>query len=65
MWQGNEVAYGGRMVVENGFLYAVGCQGGFLVENCRVARVPILEVLFKHGATMLAGMRGVLTQTQP
>jgi hypothetical protein len=55
MWQGTEVAYGGGWLVEDGLLYAVGCQGGFLVENCRVARVPILEVLFKQAWRYYAG----------
>jgi hypothetical protein len=55
MWQGDEVAYAGGALVESGLLYAIGCQGGFLVENCRVARVPVLEVLSKPAWRYYAG----------
>lgn len=55
MWQGSEVAYADGALVENGFLYALGCQIGFLVENCRMARVPILEVLHKQSWRYYAG----------
>jgi hypothetical protein len=55
MWQGNEVAYAGGALVEDGVLYAIGCQTGFLVENCRIARVPILEALRKQSWRYYAG----------
>lgn len=55
MWQGDEVAYAGGALVENGLLYAIGCQGGFLVENCRIARVPVLEALIKQSWRYYAG----------
>lgn len=55
MWQGDQVAYGGGWLVEDGLLYAVGCQGGFLVENCRIARVPILQVLIEKAWRYYAG----------
>lgn len=55
MWQGDEVAYAGGALVEDGLLYAIGCQGGFLVENCRIARVPILDVLSKPAWRYYAG----------
>lgn len=55
MWQGKEVMYAGGAMVENGLLYAIGCQGGFLVENCRIARVPILEALHKASWSYYAG----------
>jgi hypothetical protein len=55
MWQGNETLYTGGALVENDLLYAIGCQAGFLVENCYIARVPIFEVLNKQSWRYYAG----------
>ncbi len=55
MWQGSEVGYNGGWLVEDGDLYAIGCKGGFLVENCMIGRVPILEILRKQSWRYFAG----------
>lgn len=55
MWHGDEVAYAGGALAEDGLLYAIGCQVGFLVENCRIARVPILEAIHKPSWRYYAG----------
>jgi hypothetical protein len=58
MWR-SEVGYGGGWLVEDGYLYAIGyaigCHGGFLVENCRVGRVPLFEALVKSSWRYYAG----------
>jgi hypothetical protein len=37
-WQGTEIGYGSRWLVENGDLFAIGCKGVFVTSECGIAR---------------------------
>jgi hypothetical protein len=42
-------------VVEGGLLYAYGCEGGFLVMNCKVGRAPLSAATARDQWTYYAG----------
>jgi hypothetical protein len=55
MWGPKDQAYNsGAMVVED-TVYSYGCALGFLVQNCRVARVPLADILDITKWTYYAG----------
>jgi hypothetical protein len=47
MWGRNEVAYTNAALVEGETLYAYGCKLVWIEHRCRVARVPLADVLDK------------------
>jgi hypothetical protein len=55
MWGPNDVAYNSGAVVANDILYSYGCVGGFLVDNCQVAQVPLADALDITKWTYYAG----------
>lgn len=55
MWGKNEVAYTNASVVVDDDLYAYGCRLHFLEHRCRVARVPLADVLDKSAWRYYAG----------
>ena len=55
MWGQTDLAYNAGAVVVHDTLYAYGCTGGFLVENCQLARVPLASALDLSQWTYYAG----------
>ncbi len=47
MWERDEVRYDNATLVDGETLYAYGCKLNFVVHACRVARVPLADVLDK------------------
>ncbi|MBV6522609.1 MAG: hypothetical protein MNPFHGCM_02757 [Gemmatimonadaceae bacterium] len=58
MWDSTEVAYGNGSTVVNDTVVTYGCVARFLVMRCRVARVPLEDILVKSRWEYYAG-RGV------
>src|SRR5580692_326714 len=55
MWGPKDQAYNSGALVVNDTLYSYGCVGGFLVDNCMVARVPLADALDIKQWTYYAG----------
>ncbi len=55
MWGPNDQEYNSGALVVDDMLYSYGCKGGFLVDNCMVARVPLAEALDITQWTYYAG----------
>jgi uncharacterized protein DUF4185 len=55
MWGPDEVAYGSGAIVVKDTLYSYGCIPGFLVMNCRLARVSLSGAIDKTQWTYYAG----------
>jgi hypothetical protein len=45
MWGPKDQEYNSGALVVDDTLYSYGCAGGFLVDNCRVAKVPLADAL--------------------
>jgi hypothetical protein len=45
MWKADDVAYNSGALFQGDTMYAYGCQAGFLVQHCRVARVSLADAL--------------------
>lgn len=55
MWHGKDQPYNAGALVVGDILYSYGCKGGFLVENCMVAQVPLANALDIKQWTYYAG----------
>jgi hypothetical protein len=55
MWGATAQAYNSGALVVGDNLYSYGCVGGFLVDNCMVARVPLADALDITQWTYYAG----------
>ena len=55
MWQGTDVGFTAGWVVAGNYLYTYGNQGGFLIENTQVARVPLANATTASAWTYYAG----------
>jgi|SRR5579863_1213760 len=55
MWGPKDVAYNSGAIVVGDILYSYGCVGGFLVDNCQVAQVPLADALDITKWTYYAG----------
>jgi hypothetical protein len=47
MWGPNEQAYASGSLFDGETMYAYGCEAGFLVQHCKVARVQLADALDK------------------
>jgi hypothetical protein len=55
MWGSKDQEYNSGALVVGDILYSYGCKGGFLVENCMVAQVPLADALDIKQWTYYAG----------
>ncbi len=55
MWERDEIAYTNATLVEDDMLYAYGCKRVVILHRCRVARVPLADVLDKSAWQYFAG----------
>ncbi len=55
MWGEHETGFAGGSVVVGSTLYSYGCEPGFFVQHCEVARVPLSQALNKSQWRYYAG----------